>query len=77
VIPQQLADELERFRRRHEDAHLVLGAFYAQAGMLTESADELKKVAPGDPSYATARTVLESLPSTSPDDASRVVLQSH
>jgi hypothetical protein len=77
VIPQQLADELEQFRRKHEDAHLVLGAFYAQVGMLTESANELKKVAPGDPSYSTARALLESLPSTSPDDTSRVVLQSH
>jgi hypothetical protein len=64
VIPQRLADELEQFRRKHEEAHLVLGAFYAQAGMLTESANELKKVVPGDPSYSTARTLLESLPAT-------------
>jgi hypothetical protein len=75
IIPNKLADELARFRKGHEDAHLVLGALYAQAGLLTESAEELKKVAPGDSSYSTARTLLESLPSTGPDDTSRMVLQ--
>ena len=68
IIPNRLADELAQFRHGHEEAHLVLGALYAQAGMLTESADELRKVPPGDSSYNTARTLLESLPSTSPDD---------
>jgi hypothetical protein len=68
IIPYKLADELAQFRQGHEEAHLVLGALYAQAGMLTESADELRKVPPGDSSYGTARTLLESLPSTSPDD---------
>ncbi len=77
IIPSKLADELAQFRRGHEEAHLVLGAVYAQAGMLTESADELKKVPPGDSSYSTARTLLESLPSTTPDDATRIVLQTH
>ena len=72
IIPNKLADELAQFRKGHEDAHLVLGALYAQAGMLTESADELKKVAPGDSSYSTARTLLESLPATGPDDTSRM-----
>jgi hypothetical protein len=68
IIPYKLADELAQFRQGHEEAHLVLGALYAQAGMLTESADELRKVPPGDSSYSTARTLLESLPPTSPDD---------
>ena len=76
IIPGRLADELAQFRRGHEEAHLVLGALYAQAGMLDESADELRKVAPGDSSYSTAQTLLETLPSTSPDDTSRMVLQS-
>jgi hypothetical protein len=71
IVPSKLADELAQFRRGHEEAHLVLGALYAQAGMLTESADELRKVPPGDSSYSTACTLLESLPSTSPDDAHR------
>jgi hypothetical protein len=68
IIPRKLADELARFRQGHEEAHLVLGALYAQAGMLTASADELRQVPPGDSSYGTARTLLESLPSTGPDD---------
>jgi len=75
IIPHKLADELAQFRQRHEEAHLVLGALYAQAGMLTESAEELRKVPPSDSSYSTARTLLESLPSTGPDDKSRAVLQ--
>jgi predicted anti-sigma-YlaC factor YlaD len=77
IIPNKLADELAQFRRGHEDAHLVLGTLYAQAGMLTESADELRKVLPSESSYSTARTLLESLPSTLPGDTSRVALQSH
>jgi anti-sigma factor RsiW len=62
IIPLKLADEMADFRRGHEEAHLVLGALYAQAGMLTESADELRKVPPGDSSYYTAQTLLKSLP---------------
>jgi hypothetical protein len=75
IIPYKLADELAQFRQGHEEAHLVLGALYAQAGMLTESADELRKVPSGDSSYSTARTLLVSLPSASPDDTSRIALQ--
>jgi hypothetical protein len=64
IVPVKLTDEMARFRKDHQDSHLVLGALYAQAGMLTESEDELKKVPPGDSSYRTARTLLESLSST-------------
>ena len=75
IIPAKLADELTQFRRGHEEAHLVLAALYAQAGMLTESADELRKVAPGDSSYGTAQKLLESLPPTSrtTPDTGRIV----
>jgi hypothetical protein len=66
IVPQTLATEITRFRKQHEDAHFVLGAMYAQAGMLSESADELKQVAPGDASYALARKMLESLPAAKP-----------
>ena len=76
IIPLKLADELAQFRRGHEESHLVLGALYAQAGLLAESADELRKVAPGDSSYSTAQSLLETLASTSPDDTSPTVLQS-
>jgi hypothetical protein len=70
IIPPKLADEIEHFRQGHHEAHLVLGVLYAQAGMLTESADELRKVPPGDPAYNTARTLLTSLSSTTnPTDA--------
>jgi hypothetical protein len=66
IIPLKLADEMARFRQSHQDAHLVLGTLYAQAGMLTDSADELKKIPPGDSAYNTARTLLQNLPSTNP-----------
>ena len=72
IVPLKLADEIAHFRRGHEEAHLVLGALYAQAGMLTESADELRKVPPGDSSYYTAQTLMKSLSSTNPGDAPRV-----
>ncbi len=65
IIPRQLADEIAQFRQEHEDAHVVLGALYAQAGMLTASADELRKVPSGDSSYGIAQALLASLPSTS------------
>ena len=66
VIALKLADEIAHFRRGHPEAHLVLGTVYAQAGMLTESADELGKVPPGDTSYNTARKLLASLSSDAP-----------
>ena len=65
IIPTKYASEIAHFKQAHQDAHLALGALYAQAGMLTESADELRKVQPGDPLYNTARTMLKSLPSES------------
>jgi anti-sigma factor RsiW len=71
IVPLKLADEMEHFRRGHEEAHLVLGALYAQAGMLTESADELRKVPPGDSSYYTAQTLLKSLSSANPGNTPR------
>jgi hypothetical protein len=43
IIPSKLADELAQFRQGHEEAHLVLDALYAQAGMLTESADAQRR----------------------------------
>jgi anti-sigma factor RsiW len=66
IVPLKLADEVAHFRQGHQEAHLVLGALYAQAGMLTESADELSKVPPGDSSYNTARRLLASLSSDAP-----------
>jgi anti-sigma factor RsiW len=69
IVPLKLADEMAHFRRGHEEAHLVLGVLYAQAGMLTDSADELGKIPPGDSSYVTAQALLKSLSSTIPGDA--------
>lgn len=65
IIPAKYANEIAHFKQVHQEAHLALGALYAQAGMLTESADELRKVQPGDPLYNTARTMLKSLPTES------------
>lgn len=69
ITPPRLTDEMERFKQGHQDAHLVLGALYAQAGMLTESAEELKKVPPGDSSYNMARAMLKALPAANPPAA--------
>ena len=66
IISTQLADEIGQFRHRHETSHLVIGVLYAQAGMLTAGAGELRKVAPGDPSYGTAKSLLDELPAEGP-----------
>ena len=58
----KLPDDMERFKQGHQDAHLILGALYAQAGMLTESAEQLKKVPSSDPSYNMAQAMLKTLP---------------
>lgn len=71
VLPRKLADEIAHFQRAHRDAHLVLGVLYAQAGMVTEGASELRQVAPGDSSYDIARRLVESLSSGSGMTASR------
>lgn len=65
IVPTKYLSEIVHFKQAHQEAHLALGALYAQAGMLTESANELRKVQPGDPLYNTARTMLKSLPSES------------
>jgi hypothetical protein len=61
ILPRKLADEIAHFQRGHRDAHLVLGVLYAQAGMVTEGASELRQVSPGDSSYDIARRLVESL----------------
>jgi hypothetical protein len=63
IVALKLADEIAHFRHSHPEAHMVLGVLYGQAGMLTESADELSKVPPGDSSHNTARKLLASLSS--------------
>jgi hypothetical protein len=69
VIPRKLADEMTRFQRGHREAHLVLGVLYAQAGMVTEGANELREIPQGDSSYDLARRLLGSLSSGSPKSA--------
>jgi hypothetical protein len=64
IVPVKLADEIAHFQQDHQGAHLVLGALYAQAGMLTESAEEFRKVPPEDLSYKTAQALLASLPTS-------------
>jgi hypothetical protein len=71
VLPRKLADEIAHFQRGHRDAHLVLGVLYAQAGMVTEGANELGKVPAGDPSSEVARRLLQSLSAKSGMTASR------
>jgi len=71
ILPRKLADEIAHFQRGHRDAHLVLGVLYAQAGMVTEGASELRQVSPGDSSYDIARRLVESLSSRSGMTAGR------
>jgi hypothetical protein len=71
ILPRKLADEIAHFQRGHRDAHLVLGVLYAQAGMVTEGAGELRQVPPGDSSYNIARRLVESLSSRSGMTAGR------
>ena len=68
VIPRKLADEMTHFQRGHQDAHLVLGVLYAQAGMVTEGENELREVPQGNSSYALARRLLDSLSSSARSD---------
>ncbi len=69
IAVPKLTDDMERFKQGHLDAHLVLAAMYAQSGMHNESAEELKKVAPGDPGYNMARVMLKNLPTIEPPTA--------
>lgn len=69
IAVPKLTDDMERFKQGHLDAHLVLAAMYAQSGMHNESAEELKKIAPGDPGYNLARVMLKSLPAIEPPAA--------
>jgi len=61
ILQQPAADELERFRQAHAQAHLVLGILYAQAGMLTDAETELAKVPSEDPRHDTAQTLLNGV----------------
>lgn len=69
ILMPKLPDDMEHFRQEHQDAHLTIGAAYAQAGMLAESAEELKKIPPSDPSYNMAQAMLKSLPPAEPPAA--------
>ena len=69
IAVPKLTDDMEHFKQGHLDAHLVLAAMYAQSGMHNESAEELKKIAPGDPGYNLARAMLKSLPAIEPPAA--------
>jgi hypothetical protein len=61
ILEQAAADELERFRQAHPDAHLLLGILYAREGMLTEGETELAQVPSDDPRHDTAQILLESI----------------
>ncbi|HWM70114.1 MAG TPA: zf-HC2 domain-containing protein [Steroidobacteraceae bacterium] len=61
ILRQAAADELERFRQAHADAHLLLGILYAREGMLTDGETELAQVPSDDPRHDTAQMLLESI----------------
>jgi hypothetical protein len=60
VLDQARADEFERFRQAHPDAHLVLGILYARAGILETGQQELSQVPKTSNDYELARQLLRS-----------------
>jgi hypothetical protein len=54
--------ELRRAARDYAAAHLVLGALYAQAGLLDDAERELRRLLKANPHSTTARRLLSQLP---------------
>jgi len=61
IIDAAKAEELAQVRRDHQGSHLVLGLTYADAGMLDESEQELRKLLAANPESTVARSLLRSV----------------
>jgi putative zinc finger protein len=61
VLDQEKADELMRFRAAHQDAHLVLGIVYAEAGILEQAEHELALIPENNPEHGAAQNLLKSI----------------
>jgi putative zinc finger protein len=63
VIEEKQADELARQVRRHQGSPLILGVFYAGAGLLDEAETQFKLLLSANPGSPLARGLLESVQS--------------
>ena len=61
VIDQTRADELERFRQTHPEAHLVLGIVYAEAGILKDAEQEFSEVPENSRDFELAQNFLRNV----------------
>jgi hypothetical protein len=61
IIDAAKAEELAQARRTHAGSHLVLGLIYADAGLLDESEQELRKLVAANPESSIAKSLLRSV----------------
>jgi len=61
VLSKSALAELEREEKTHADSHLVLGALYANAGLLDDAERELTAFAAANPASMLPRRLLDSL----------------
>ena len=61
VLDQTKANELERARRAYRSSHLTLGLLYAEAGLLQEAEQELRKLRKANPDSEVARRLLRQV----------------
>ena len=61
VVDTAKAEELSQIRRSHARSHLILGLAYANAGLLEDSARELRKLVAANPKSSVARSLLHSV----------------
>lgn len=61
VVDAAKAEELAQIRRSSPRSHLMLGLAYANAGLLEDSARELRKLVAANPKSLVARSLLQSV----------------
>lgn len=63
ILAQGQIDELAELRRSHPDSHLLLGIFYAQAGLLDEAAREFTILLKNNPQSDVVKKLLNNVKS--------------
>jgi hypothetical protein len=61
VLDQARANELAAAKRAYANSHLTLGLLYAQAGLLSESEQELRLLLKENPNSEVARKLLSQV----------------
>jgi len=61
ILDTTKAEELAQIRQREPRSHLVLGIAYANAGLLDDSARELRKLVAANPKSSVAKSLLRSV----------------